>query len=123
VPLSGGGSEQTMKVLVTGSSGHLGEALVRVLRDTPHQVVGLDVTASPFTDTVASVIDRDVVRRCVRGTDAVIHAATLHKPHIATHSRQNFVDTNVTGTSWKKLPRPASGRLSSRARPAPSAGP
>jgi UDP-glucose 4-epimerase len=29
---------------------------------------------------------------------AVIHAATLHKPHIATHSQQDFVDTNVTGT-------------------------
>jgi nucleoside-diphosphate-sugar epimerase len=30
--------------------------------------------------------------------DAVLHAATLHKPHIATHSRQDFVDTNITGT-------------------------
>jgi UDP-glucose 4-epimerase len=29
---------------------------------------------------------------------AVIHAATLHKPHLATHSFQDFVDTNVTGT-------------------------
>jgi nucleoside-diphosphate-sugar epimerase len=28
----------------------------------------------------------------------VIHAATLHKPHVATHSRQDFVDTNITGT-------------------------
>jgi UDP-glucose 4-epimerase len=30
--------------------------------------------------------------------DAVIHSATLHKPHIGSHSRQDFVDTNVTGT-------------------------
>ena len=28
----------------------------------------------------------------------VLHAATLHKPHVATHGRQDFVDTNVTGT-------------------------
>ncbi len=28
----------------------------------------------------------------------MFHAATLHKPHIATHSRQDFVDTNITGT-------------------------
>jgi UDP-glucose 4-epimerase len=28
----------------------------------------------------------------------VFHAATLHKPHVATHGRQDFVDTNVTGT-------------------------
>jgi nucleoside-diphosphate-sugar epimerase len=34
----------------------------------------------------------------MRGVRAVFHAATLHKPHVATHSRQDFVDTNVTGT-------------------------
>ncbi len=28
----------------------------------------------------------------------VFHAATLHKPHVATHSRQDFIDTNLTGT-------------------------
>jgi nucleoside-diphosphate-sugar epimerase len=32
------------------------------------------------------------------GVQAVYHTATLHKPHVATHSRQDFVDTNVTGT-------------------------
>jgi UDP-glucose 4-epimerase len=32
------------------------------------------------------------------GVHAVLHTATLHKPHIATHTRQDFVDTNVTGT-------------------------
>src|SRR6185295_15507676 len=34
----------------------------------------------------------------VSGTDAVVHAATLHKPHVGSHARQEFVDTNVTGT-------------------------
>jgi nucleoside-diphosphate-sugar epimerase len=87
-----------MKVLVTGSSGHLGEALVRVLRDTPHQVVGFDRVASPFTSQVGSITDREFVRRSIWGADAVIHAATLHKPHVATHSRQDFIDTNITGT-------------------------
>jgi UDP-glucose 4-epimerase len=38
------------------------------------------------------------VRRCVEGVDAILHAATLHKPHVGSHSRQEFVDTNVTGT-------------------------
>jgi UDP-glucose 4-epimerase len=32
------------------------------------------------------------------GVDAVLHTATLHKPHVASHSRQAFVDTNITGT-------------------------
>jgi hypothetical protein len=31
--------------------------------------------------------------------DIVFHTATLHKPHVATHTRQQFIDTNVTGTS------------------------
>ena len=87
-----------MKVLVTGSAGHLGEALVRTLRSTSHEVVGLDLTPSAFTSTVGSVADRRCVRQCMRGVDAILHTASLHKPHAATHSRQDFVDTNITGT-------------------------
>jgi UDP-glucose 4-epimerase len=87
-----------MNLLVTGSSGHLGEAIVRTLRETSHQVVGLDIVSSPFTTDVGSITERDRVRHCLRGVNAVIHAATLHKPHLATHSRQDFVDTNITGT-------------------------
>ena len=87
-----------MRVLVTGSSGHLGEALVRTLRDLGHNVVGLDVLGGPFTAHVGSITDRACVRHCMAGVQAVFHAATLHKPHIATHGRQDFVDTNITGT-------------------------
>jgi len=87
-----------MKILVTGSSGHLGEALVRTMQGTTHQVVGLDRTASPFTGSVGTITDRDFVQQCVHGVDTVIHAATLHKPHVATHTRQEFVDINITGT-------------------------
>jgi nucleoside-diphosphate-sugar epimerase len=87
-----------MKVLVTGSAGHLGEALVRALQDSGHDVVSLDIRPSPFTSNVGSIADRDCVRHCVRGVDAVLHAATLHKPHLFTHSRQDFINTNVTGT-------------------------
>ena len=32
------------------------------------------------------------------GVRVVLHAATLHKPHVGTHSAQEFVDTNVAGT-------------------------
>jgi UDP-glucose 4-epimerase len=88
----------SMRVLVTGSAGHLGEALVRTLSDLENEVIGLDILASPFTTVVGSIIDRSCVQRCMRGVQAVFHAATLHKPHIATHSRQDFVDTNITGT-------------------------
>ena len=87
-----------MKILVTGSSGHLGEALVRTYRDLGTEVIGLDVKESDFTDFVGSVDDRSIVAECMPGVDVVYHAATLHKPHVATHSMQDFVDTNVSGT-------------------------
>jgi UDP-glucose 4-epimerase len=86
------------KVLVTGSAGHLGDALTRVLRDRGYQVTGLDVLDSPSTDVTGSITDRDLVRSCLRGVSAVLHTATLHKPHVASHGQQDFVDTNVTGT-------------------------
>jgi UDP-glucose 4-epimerase len=85
-------------VLVTGSAGHLGEALMRTLPLAGHRAVGLDIKASPFTQSVGSIADRTFVKTCLRGVDVVLHTATLHKPHVATHSRQDFVDTNVTGT-------------------------
>jgi UDP-glucose 4-epimerase len=87
-----------VRVLVTGSSGHLGEALVRVLSHDGHDVLGLDVLPSSWTSVVASVADRAAVRRAVEGVEAVLHTATLHKPHVGTHGEQDFVDTNVTGT-------------------------
>ena len=87
-----------MRILVTGSSGHLGDALVRVLRAEGHDVTGLDVLPSPSTSVVGSIADRDCVRRCVEGAEAVVNAATLHKPHVGSHGRQAFVETNVTGT-------------------------
>ena len=87
-----------MKALVTGSAGHLGEALARRLKDQGREVVGLDLCASPHTARVGSLVDRAFVRTCLRGVTTVYHAATLHKPHVATHSRQDFIDTNITGT-------------------------
>lgn len=87
-----------MRVLVTGSAGHLGEGLVRTLRERGHEVAGLDLLESPVTTHVGSITDRAFVQRCMRGIDCVIHAATLHKPHVATHARAAFVETNIAGT-------------------------
>ncbi len=87
-----------MKILVTGSSGHLGEALVRVLSEREHEIVGLDILRSPFTDVVGSIADRETVRRCMTGVDAVVHSATLHKPHVGSHGRTEFIATNIAGT-------------------------
>jgi nucleoside-diphosphate-sugar epimerase len=84
--------------LVTGSSGHLGEALVRTLQDQRREVAGVDILQGAFTHKMGSIADRTFVRRCMKGVSTVLHAATLHKPHVATRSRQDFVDVNITGT-------------------------
>ncbi|MFR9729751.1 NAD-dependent epimerase/dehydratase family protein [Saccharopolyspora sp. MS10] len=86
------------KVLVTGSAGHLGEALVRSLRAEGREVVGLDLLESRFTTATGSITDRALLRRRLAGVTGVLHAATLHKPHVGSHDRQAFVDTNVAGT-------------------------
>jgi UDP-glucose 4-epimerase len=87
-----------MRVLVTGSAGHLGEALVRSLQLLKYEVSGLDILVSPFTTRIGSVADRSFVKSCLAGVNVVFHTATLHKPHVDTHTPQHFIDTNVTGT-------------------------
>ena len=86
------------KVLVTGSAGHLGEALVRTLKNMQYDVVSIDIQSSPFTTHTGSITDRDFVKNCMQDVQVVLHTATLHTPHVATHNPQKFVDTNSTGT-------------------------
>ena len=60
-------------------------------------MVGLDVLDSPLTRSSA----RSPIATPSAGPDGVdhvLHTATLHKPHVGSHARQDFVDTNVTGT-------------------------
>ena len=89
-----------MNVLVTGSSGWLGQTLVPRLARDGHRVVGLDPEPAATTRVVGSVVDRALVRRVIRdeGITAIVHAAARHKPHIETHDNSEFVAVNVQGT-------------------------
>jgi UDP-glucose 4-epimerase len=89
-----------MRVLVTGSSGWLGQTLVPRLRRDGHDVVGLDPVPAATTRIVGSVVDRDLVRVAMRdfAVEAVVHAGALHKPQVATHARSDFIAVNVQGT-------------------------
>lgn len=89
-----------MRILLTGSSGWLGRFLAPRLRTAGHTVVGLDVAPGADTDIIGSVAERSVVERTFseHEIEAVIHSGALHKPDIARHPAQDFVDVNVTGT-------------------------
>jgi UDP-glucose 4-epimerase len=89
-----------VNVLVTGSSGWLGQTLVPRLARDGHKVVGLDPEPGATTTVVGSVVDRALVRRVIRdeGITALVHAAARHKPHIETHDNSEFVAVNVQGT-------------------------
>ncbi|MBI2716862.1 MAG: NAD(P)-dependent oxidoreductase [Rhizobiales bacterium] len=89
-----------MRILVTGSSGWLGQTLVPRLQRDGHAVFGLDPEPGPTTAIVGSVVDRALVGRLMReqGIEAVVHAAARHKPHIETHGNSEFVAVNVQGT-------------------------
>lgn len=87
-----------MTILVTGSSGHLGEALCRNFEDEGRAYIGADIKPGPFTSQLGDLADPAFAQQIMSGASSVLHTATLHKPHVATHSMQDFIDTNVTGT-------------------------
>ncbi len=97
---TGGAGTRAWRILVTGSSGYLGSALVSRLRNDGHHVIGLDLLDSPTTDCVGSVADRVRVREALHRheIEAVMHTAALHKPQVATHSVADFEAVNVLGT-------------------------
>ncbi|KAG5928336.1 hypothetical protein E4U42_000833 [Claviceps africana] len=86
--------------LVTGSSGHLGAALMLELPLLGFNPLGLDILDSPTTHHVGDITDRALVSRILQTNPIrhVLHTATLHKPHIGSHTKQQFIDTNITGT-------------------------
>ncbi|GIZ39283.1 hypothetical protein CKM354_000267200 [Cercospora kikuchii] len=90
-------------VLVTGSSGHLGHALMLELPKHGFQPLGLDrlPLEKGILSLTGSVADRGLVSRVFKKYTSiryVIHSAALHKPHVPTHGKQAFIDTNLTGT-------------------------
>lgn len=87
-------------VLVTGSAGHLGKALMLSLPSFGYTPIGIDIKASDTTTLVGSITDRAFIDDVFTShqIEHVIHAATLHKPHVCSHSKNDFVQTNMAGT-------------------------
>ncbi|KAI3401996.1 hypothetical protein diail_3970 [Diaporthe ilicicola] len=95
-------AQSVPNVLVTGSSGHLGHALMLSLQSYGYTPLGIDIKPSPRTDTLqGSITDRPFIRELLASRPTIqhiIHTATLHKPHVGSHTKEDFVSTNITGT-------------------------
>lgn len=87
------------KIIVTGSSGFLGQALTPALEADGHTVVKIDRRPDKSGDTVvADVRELDSMLELVREADAVFHLASLIEAGESVKEPQKFIDWNVSGT-------------------------
>ena len=89
-----------MNIVVTGSSGKAGRAVVRDLIDHGHGVTGVDLTRGAFQDLepVPDVIRADLtdlgqVMEVLRGADAVVHLANIPAPGLFPPGRTFMENT------------------------------
>ncbi|MEA1651305.1 NAD(P)-dependent oxidoreductase [Nitrospirillum sp. BR 11164] len=88
-----------MRILVTGSSGPLGAAIVRRGLARGWAMTGLDIRAETTTAILADVADDDALARALEGQDAVIHVAALHAPQVGQVPDADFHRVNVQATA------------------------
>lgn len=88
-------------ILVAGSSGHLGSALMHSLPALGYAPVGIDILPSSTTTLVGSISDPVFLSSLFSryAFSSILHTATLHKPHVVSHSKSDFIDVNITGTT------------------------
>ena len=86
-------------VLVTGSAGHLGTALMLSLPSLGFKPLGIDILSSPTTTLVGSVSDRAFIASIFDSNPIqhILYAAILHKPHVCSHGKDQFISTNILG--------------------------
>jgi UDP-glucose 4-epimerase len=86
-----------MKVLVTGSSGHVGSKIAE--RVTQHgSCVGVDLVPGRFTTHPGNITNKIFMSEVISGVDAIIHAAAYHAPHVGVIAEDEFRHVNVQGT-------------------------
>ena len=93
-----------MRVIVTGGTGLLGNAVLRELNEAGHDSVAL--VRSPYDSVVfegidtefvsGDLLDRDLITKVVQNCDAVIHAAGLI--HLGWKRLQESMKVNSEGT-------------------------
>src|SRR4051812_19294332 len=93
-------THSSMKVLITGGAGHIGQAtserLIQAGWDV--RIVGLETEAAiPGAELVTcDILNFDDLREQMRGCQAVIHLAALRGPQLAPG--QTIFEVNAAGT-------------------------
>ena len=88
-----------MKLVVTGSSGKAGRAVVADLLEHGNDVTGVDLAApaqSPDSFLAADVTDFGQTVECLAGADAVVHLAAIPAPGLRTE--ETTFHTNIVST-------------------------
>jgi nucleoside-diphosphate-sugar epimerase len=93
-----------MNVFVTGSTGGIGQYVVKRLVEAGHTVGAMDLRAQPkspdYEYIPGDVRDAAQVRRAVQGAEAVVHLAAI--PYDMDRQEELLLDTNLRGT-WNVL--------------------
>ncbi len=97
------------RIVVTGSSGKAGRAVMADLADAGHEVLGVDVAASMDPDDPTLVVDLTDLGQTLEaldGADAVVHLAAIPAPGVrpeATTFANNLLSTYHVFTAATRL--------------------
>lgn len=92
----------SMKVLITGASGFVGQHVSTRLVHEGHEVTGFDLTPSLNDDyevIEGDLRDAQAVHAAVDGMDAVCHIGAIGDVYLAAEQPSLAADVNVLGTS------------------------
>ena len=91
-----------MRILITGSSGLIGSAIIPLLETDGHVIREFDIRLSPSNNNISFITedltDSKARQQAIKGIDGVIHLAAVSRVLDAEHDPTKCFDINVKGT-------------------------
>jgi len=86
--------------LVTGASGFLGHAVMKLLAQNAHRAIGLDPQPSPTTQILDDLSDRGKLNRLLAREKVthIIHAGGVSGPMVMADDPLGIISINVVGS-------------------------